>query len=67
MTSWLKRHIQDIEYLETLFYSLAPNITVAKLIVEQGSDNYKNAIGNPMKEDTLIIQDEECNVLLSFV
>ena len=61
-----KRFIQDIEYLEALFPSWPPNGTVVKLIVEQGFDNYKNTIGDPMKENTLIIQDNDCNVLLFF-
>ena len=67
MTSWLKkRFVQDIEYLETLFPSWPPSGTVVKLIVGQGYDNYKSIIGDPMKENTLIVQDNECNVLLFF-
>ena len=61
-----KRFIQDIEYLETLFPSWPPSGTVVKLVVEQGFDNYMNIIGDPMKEDTLIVQDNECNILLFF-
>lgn len=61
-----KRFIQDIEYLETLFPSWPPSGTVVKLIVEQGFDNYKSIIGDPMKENTLILQDNECNILLFF-
>ena len=67
MKSMLKtRFIQDIEYLETLFPSWPPSGTVVKLIVEQGFDNYKSIIGDPMKENTLIVQDNECNILLFF-
>ena len=67
MKSMLKtRFIQDIEYLETLFPSWPPTGTVVKLVVEQGFDNYKSIIGDPMKENTLIVQDNECNILLFF-
>lgn len=67
MKSMLKKmFIQDIEYLETLFPSWPPSGTVVKLVVEQGFNNYMNIIGDPMKEDTLIVQDNECNILLFF-
>jgi hypothetical protein len=67
MTPWLKkRFIQDIEYLETLFPLWPPSGILVKLLVEQGYDNYKSIIGDPMKENTLIVQDNEGNILLFF-
>jgi hypothetical protein len=49
-----------------LFPLWPPSGTVVKLLIEQGYDNYKSIIGDPMKENTLIIQDNEGNILLFF-
>ena len=58
---------QDLQYIKSLFDNTT-NVsgTVLKLDVDKGFTNYKDNIGNPMNENTLIVGDENNNVLLVF-
>ena len=58
---------QDLQYVKSLFDNTTKVIgTVLKLDVEEGFMNYKNKIGNPMDEGTLIVGDSNNNVFIVF-
>ena len=58
---------EEAEYLKTLFPALDKiEGIIVKLDTEGGFDNYQEKIGNPMEENTLIIGDQDNNVLLFF-
>ncbi len=61
------RKQKDLQYVRSLFDNTT-NVsgTVLKLDVDNGFTNYKDKIGNPMNEKTLIVGDENNNVLLVF-
>lgn len=61
------RKQKDLQYVKSLFNNTT-NVsgTVLKLDVDKGFTNYKDKIGNPMNENTLIVGDENNNVLLVF-
>ena len=61
------RKQKDLQYIKNLFDNTT-NVsgTVLKLDVDKGFTNYKNKIGNPMSEKTLIVGDENNNVFIIF-
>jgi hypothetical protein len=61
------RKQKDLQYVKSLFNNTR-NVSgmVLKLDVDKGFTNYKDNIGNPMNEKTLIVGDENNNVLLVF-
>ena len=65
--STMQKFNQEAEYLKTLFPTLDKiEGIIVKLDTEGGFNNYQNKIGDPMEENTLILGDEDNNVLLFF-
>ena len=63
----MQKFNQEAEYLKTLFPTLDKiEGIIVKLDTAGGFDNYQNRIKNPMEENTLILGDEDNNVLLFF-
>ena len=61
------RKQQDLQFVKSLFCNTTKVIgTVFKLDVDEGFMNYKNKIGNPMDEGTLIVGDNNNNVFIVF-
>ena len=62
-----QKFYEEVGFLRTLFPSLDKiEGIIMKLDTHKGFDNYQKEIGDPMKEDTLIIGDPQNNVLLFF-
>ena len=63
----IHRKQKDLQYVRNLFGNTTNVIgTVLKLDVDNGFTNYKDKIGNPMSEETLIVGDENNNVFIVF-
>lgn len=63
----MKQRHRDFEYVSNLFKD-ATRITgtILKIDVDEGFNNYANTIGDPMKEETLILGDADNNVIMCF-
>lgn len=67
MKSLIEKRARQAQYLQSLFPSLNDmKGIIVKIEPEEGFEAYKKKIGDPMKEDTLIIGDDDCNIMLFF-
>lgn len=63
----IRRQTKDIGFISEFFgNTMRIKGTILKVDVENGFENYTHTVGNPMTEDTLIIGDEDNNVILCF-
>lgn len=59
--------LREAEFLKNIYPDLNfMKGTILRLDIEGGFDNYTSRFGNPMKETTLILGDDDNNVLLFF-
>lgn len=63
---WRQQRKKDFEFISELFGSTMIMGTILKIHTENGIENYTNTVGDPMAEDTLIVGDDENNVILCF-
>ena len=63
---WRRQRKRDFEFINELFGSTIIMGTILKIHTGNGIESYTNTVGDPMAEDTLIVGDDENNVILCF-
>lgn len=64
---WRKQRLKNLEFIKELFGGTTNIVgTIFKIDVDDGIKNYTDTVGDPMAEDTLIVGDEDNNVILCF-
>ena len=64
---WRQQRKKDLDFIIELFGNTTRIMgTILKINADGGMENYMMTAGNPMAEDTLIVGDEDNNVLLCF-
>ena len=63
---WRQQQKNDFEFISELFGSTIIMGTILKINCDSGMENYIRTAGDPMAEDTLIVGDDENNVILCF-